>query len=236
MVLEQRKRDKISAIVYPSNCAGCGETLNIGETICPICEKLLMRVGENICKKCGRDKVSCKCKEHSLHFERSISPFYYQGIARECVVRFKFRGIMQAGEYLAAEMAKTFVKEYSDIKFDLIAAVPMSKSEIRKRNFDHTAFLAKKLNTSLEITYEKSALKKIFETKSQHELSYIYRTGNVFGVFDANPKLVEGKVILLIDDVMTTGSTLNECAKMLKLAGALRVYCLTAANVIDKYL
>ncbi len=124
-------------------------------------------------------------------------------------------------------MAHTVRREYADIDFDCIVPVPLSRDALRKRRYNQSAVLAKGLADLLDIPYAE-LLNKQQTTIPQRELPAYRRSGNVLGVFDATDGVPEGGSVLLVDDTVTTGSTLDECAKILKLYGAQAVYAVTA--------
>ena len=110
--------------------------------------------------------------------------------------------------------------------FDFVTSVPATPASVKKRGFDQSALLARGVAKELGLVYDCNVIKKIYETKSQHFLSNLLRRGNLTGAFDIVDKSkVKGRTVLLCDDVSTTGETLDECAKMLYLAGAEKIYC-----------
>ena len=151
------------------------------------------------------------------------------GGAREAVLRMKYAVNYQSAEYLAEKMADCVRERYCDVQFDEIAFVPFSKKQKRIREENQSEMLATELGKLLGLPV-RSYLVKLYDTRQQHTLKESLRSGNVLGIFDVDDKehSPEGKTILLCDDVKTTGATLNECAKMLRLAGAKDVKCVAA--------
>ena len=129
-----------------------------------------------------------------------------------------------------AEMAEVIRREYGGITFDAVTSVPLHPTDYRRRGFDQAARLARRLAEQLELPYL-PLLRKLYRTRPQKELPSVQRSGNLLGVFDVTQPM-EGKRILLVDDLITTGATLDECAKMLKLYGAAEVYAVTAAAAV----
>ena len=129
-------------------------------------------------------------------------------------------------EGFAAEMAEVVRREYGGLPFDCVTAVPLHKRELLDRGFNQAEKLGQALARRMGIPYA-TVLTKITATAPQKELSAVERSGNLLGVFDVCGD-VAGKTILLVDDVITTGATLDECAKMLKIFGAEEVYAVTA--------
>lgn len=144
---------------------------------------------------------------------------------------FKAKGNLQPADFLASRI----VSAYSASGFplpDFITCVPVTKREFAARGYSPARLLAKAVSKKLGVPFEQNALSKIYDTIPQRSLPKALRNGNIFGVFEADTDMVFARTVLLIDDVMTTGSTVNECAKMMKLAGAYKVFCAVAAKAV----
>ena len=127
-------------------------------------------------------------------------------------------------------IAESVKENYPGVNFDCVISVPMIKDDIKVRGYDQCAILSQGVAKHLGLVYDGTILEKIYKTKSQHSLKVIMRTGNLTGVFAVtDASKVEGKTLLLCDDVSTSGETLNECSKMLYLAGAKKIYCAVLA-------
>jgi len=148
------------------------------------------------------------------------------------ILAFKTAGSAVTAAYLAAEMAKSVRLRTKGMSFDLITYVPMTERDRRARGFNQARLIAKELAKEFRLPMG-DILVKIQETSPQKELTAIRRSGNMLGVFDLAPGTdVRGKRILLVDDIITTGSTLDECAKMLKIYGAESVVAATVAATV----
>lgn len=218
---------RIAAIFFPERCAYCGQVMPPCRPACDCCLPRLPRIREPVCRMCGREKDSCTCGGHRRHYERCVAPFYYEGIARTAVLRFK-EGAVRAALPLAEEMAVVVKREYPRVAFDRIVPVPMTTKAQKRRGFNQSDLLARELAGLLGVPREEM-LDKVMETAPQKGLSALERSGNLLGAFDlhsgAHP---EGKTLLLVDDIATTGATLDECAKMLKIYGADEIYTVVA--------
>ena len=224
----------VSCIFYPNRCIFCDELMPPTENLCDRCADSLPWIKGDVCPECGSKKEDCQCgRNHGNYYDGVASVFYYKDNVRECIHRFKFHGNKYAYKELGFLMAERFRECYSYIDFDYITYVPMDSKRKRKRGYNQSALLAERIAEELNIPLGINLIEKIFPTEVQHECTTeIERKGNLLGAFDINSEYdVCGKTVLLIDDVKTSGSTLNECGKMLYLHGAERVFCLTAAVV-----
>ena len=184
------------------------------------------RIGENRCLKCGCDKAHCHCGENNPRYEALIAPFYYEGGAKHAILKLKHYPIYAEG--LAAECYRVFQSYYGSEHFDMLCPVPMAKRREKQSGFNHSAALAKELAQLTGVPYAE-ALCVVAPAASQHTRDWRFRAGNVRGIYDIieNTSL-EGKTVLLVDDIKTSGATLGECALMLKLGGAKAVYAICA--------
>lgn len=219
--------DTLLKLIYPRRCACCNELINYDDLICDECADWLKFVPQNRCLKCGQEKKECECRRLNYIFSGIAAPFYNQDSSKKCVYGYKFNKRLYAAEFLTKYICRDIEHYFGDINFDCVCHVPMTKRSRRKRDFDHSAYLAKKIARDLELRFDSKLLKKIVDNNPQHKMNFGERPLNVKGAFVANKK-AEGKTILLVDDIKTTGATLNECAKQLLLSGAKDVYCATA--------
>jgi len=189
---------------------------------CPFCARLLSDRDHGICEKCSaslpRTKVGERFKVDFM--TRVVSPLYYEKQVRESFLRYKFHGITAYSDVYAQLMAETIAREL-DGCYDLITWVPLSRKRLRKRGYDQARLLAEKTASILSIT-TMPVLQKFRDTKAQSGLTTAQeRRGNISGCYAVmNEEYIRGKRILLVDDILTTGSTLSECARVLLLSGA----------------
>jgi ComF family protein len=224
-------KEHIVNAFFPKRCKLCGKVINPHYDLCCDCENGDFYIKGEICELCGVEKEYCVCKKHKNSFCAVVSPFYYEGGAKAAVLKLKFGEHRQYAKSLAEYMASCVNERFEGVEFDEIAFVPMTKSQIRERSFNQSELLAIELGKALGKPVVKYLIKE-FETKQQHTLKESLRKGNVLGAFAVDgeiPFSPEGKTVLLCDDILTTGATMNECAKMLRLSGAKDVYCVAAA-------
>ncbi len=221
--------DFISYLIFGNHCKYCGELIPFGETLCNECETDLPRITGEKCKLCGAGKDRCSCKKTKMRYDGICAPFYYEKTIETAIRKYKFADKPYIAKVLATDMAETVKADFADIKFDFIDYIPFSKSQNKKRKYNPAGEIAKEMSKILGIPVC-NVLTKPFETETQHISGAFYRKGNVAGAYDTLDNMdLQGKTVLLVDDIKTTGSTLNECARVLKIAGAERVYCAVAA-------
>lgn len=220
--------ERVLELIFPPRCAYCGQVIpRSSQGICDKCEGELVYNGE-LCVHCGKPKSDCECHgRKKSEYLALISPFTYTGLARSAVLRLKNKPT--GAPRLAGDIVKFVSDYYGSVPFDFVTFVPASSERVSKKGFNHAKVLAEEVAKLLDLPCE-SVLCKLYNTVSQHSSSSSTRAGNVRGVFDCSePERVRGKTVLLIDDVSTTGATLNECALMLNLYGADSVYAATVA-------
>lgn len=221
--------------LFPKRCVFCGELISPHREYCDSCATQISVVDLPICPKCGRGKPHCSCRSHSRFYDRLSAPYYYERAVRNGIHRLKFRGNKRNSSFFARRMCEAYARDYSDLHFDYSACVPSTAWAVKERGYNQSELLAKSVSERLGVEYCAGMLVKLYETTSQHSIGVLRRKGNLTGVFDVAPQFnVEGKSILLIDDVATSGETLDECAKMLYLHGAKSICCLTIALTKEK--
>lgn len=190
------------------------QTMRMGEK-CVYCGREIPE-GDPVCMECAREEEAL-CN-HDGFIGGTLFAYRYGGIVRSLIHRFKYDDSPHVSLFMAQRMAE-FLAPY-DVNADMVTFVPIHETRKKIRGYDQSEFLALHLGMLLEIP-GKAALVRVRETKPQYKLSAQERGRNVRGTFrlreDAEPK---GKNILLIDDILTTGSTAGECMRTLTEAGA----------------
>lgn len=221
--------DRLICAVFPCRCPYCGTVLSPQEFCCADCLQNLPKIEHPICPFCGHSKEDCTCKKKKAYYSAITAPFYYEETILKAVHRLKFENKDFVADTFAKDMAEAVKLSFPIDEIDLIAFVPFSKKQTRERLYNPSEVLARALSKELSIPCE-AILLKLFETKTQHNLKSDARSGNVLGVYEVEEHAdIEDKTVLLVDDIKTTGATLSECAKMLKLRGAKCVYAATFA-------
>lgn len=227
--------DNIKNNMYPPRCLFCSNIVSVdewGNIICDYCKKNIYYLGDNVCKFCGNKlkngEVCPKCFDDIKYFEKAVSLFYYTDI-REGIIDFKFRNIKSNGIYFGKMMAYFLKDVYSSWinTFDCIVAVPMHNIKRKRRGYNQSEILATTISDIIDIPYDFTLIFKKRKTLSQTKITDITRIENIKDSFRAEN--CKGLRILLVDDVYTTGSTANECSKVLMKAGAKEVFVFTLA-------
>ncbi len=230
-------------LLYPANCHVCGTALRpFGDSpVCPACRRKISFIGVRACAGCGlplRETVpvgeeflcgGCRTARH--YFERGVSAFVYDGPARELIHLFKYSGSSYLARFFALSLADA-VRERLDVTgAELVVPVPLHRSRRRKRGYNQAGEIARRLARLLGLRCKPGALQRLSQCGSQVGRTRARRKENVRGCFRVlDRRLVRERTIFLVDDVYTTGATVDECSKVLLRAGAERVIALTAAR------
>ena len=205
--------------VFPPRCTGCGVD---GTFLCEICIASLRRAVPPRCGRCWRPGVveTCIiCQVEPPPFDGLRAACVYEGLARDLVHALKYRGMTALVPSIGALCTDALRAE--DHGFDVVVPVPLHGARKRARGYNQAELLAKYVGGQLEIPVESGGLERHRPTSQQARSSDAQeRQRNVAGAFRGRPKLVEGRSVLLIDDVTTTGATLTACTEALKEAGA----------------
>ena len=223
--------DNLIKIVYPDRCACCGRIVGSGK-LCGGCEALIKRIPDNCCLKCGLPFQSCECGAGEPAADGFAAPFYNCGRAQRGIYRLKFHSAERAADFFGAAMADCFKERFPGVVPDGICFVPMDRVSKRKRGFNQAERLARVVADKLYVPVIPEAIRKTRRCEPQHTLSREKRIRNVKGAF-AGDGPVAGKTLIIIDDIRTTGATINECARALKAAGAEKVFGLCAVRSLS---
>ena len=199
---------------------------------CVFCSRILNKSDDGWCDKCTESLpyADNHGKQSGDIFDFCLSPLYYTGVVRRSILRYKFKSASHYADVYSKLLADC-IRECPDIKYDIISWVPLSSKRERKRGYDQAMLLA--MATALELDdIAVETLKKIHDVQAQSELGdKKERSANISGAYEAaDPEIISGKRVLLIDDVVTTCSTLDECAGVLLSAGAAGVVCAALAR------
>lgn len=231
--------NRLAAVFYPHRCFICDKALRYPANVCEACRAKLLRYSEvnaACCDVCGLKLRACICRPGRL-YEKAVFPLYFEGDTRVSLHKMKFRGRLDKVKPFAEAIFHTMNERGVTEKTDLLTFIPMEPKKERRRGYNQAQLLCEEISALSGIPMLK-LLYKCQSTDTQHDVSsFLYRSGNALGVYDPLPEATEeiqNKRILLIDDILTTGSTLNEAAKTLLIFGADAVYVAAAAAVPKK--
>lgn len=211
----------ILSLIYPPKCVFCGTVIDKSD-ICEECKKTLpFTKGDSIYQKFP-------------FVDKCISPLYYKDYVRRAVLRFKFAGCSCYSRRLGGIMSECAENNLDCGSIDMISCIPLSRKRMHDRGYNQAELLAKEISKKVGVEYLPT-LKKIRHNTAQSTIKDSkQRAANVIGAYKVvDAEKVKGKYILLVDDVVTTGSTVSECARILKKSGAKAVYCVTLARRED---
>ena len=204
-------------LLYPPRCAFCRRTGVHG--VCADCERTLPYAKVQLCEGAG--------------FGRCASPLLYEDAVRESLLRFKFHGAQSAAEGYGELLARCAAEELGG-QFDTVTWVPVSKKREHERGYDQARLLAKATAKALGLPLTPTLHKQRNTQPQSGTGDAAKRRANITGAYRMKRSAdVTGKRVLLIDDVVTTGATLSECARVLGKAGAEQVVCATVARSAD---
>lgn len=225
--------NKIFKALFPENytCDICGTEIFRGN-FCADCLKTITFNDRHICPVCGRktlrDEICMECKQKPPLFKKAVSAFVYENGAIILISKFK-SGKPYLKEFFADKLAQSLVG-FPEI--DCIVYVPLTKLSLIKRGYNQSRLLASSLSVRVQTPVLYNAIKRVKRGRAQKGLTQKERVENVKGAFKVTKRNeIKGKSVLLIDDVMTTGSTVNEVSRILLKAGAAKVYVATVASV-----
>ncbi len=229
-------KDILLSVIFTKRCRFCESVTDIREEVCEKCKNEIFTIDGDTCQKCGCKKSDCTCKGKTRYYISICAPYYYAGAVKKSISLLKFHNNKNMAETLAKDMAKTFNERYGELEFDICTFVPAHKSELKKRGYNQAQLIAENLSKEIGVPFF-TVLEKNFETAPQHSLNESMRSGNLLGAIGLKENCktdITNKRILLCDDVKTTGSTLDECAKTLLINGAAEVRCITACIAKNK--
>lgn len=233
---------KLLNIVLPPICGICKEFVNEENTLCPTCFKQMNFITKPYCKICGRpfefavsdDCVCSQCLMEQPLFSKARSVLVYNDASKKLILPFKNGDRLDLAPLLAKMMQRSATDMINET--DIIIPVPLHRWRLFKRKYNQSAILAQKLAKIFCKEYSPDALKRIRASPSQGHLTAKERRKNVVNAFHVKrPEKVYQKSVLLIDDVLTTGATANECAKVLLKSGASQVFLLTIASTMPNW-
>lgn len=222
-------------LLFPRRCPLCDRPVDkIGRYICKKCENEIRYVASPYCFQCGKGlkddtREFCEDCENSNHvFDKGKALYEYDAI-KEAVYRFKYAGRREYAEFFGKQIAEKMGEEIRGLSPDLIIPVPLHKNREMKRGYNQAALLAREVSKVLNIPINEKIIYRCKPTVPQKELNGKERQNNLKNAFKMRQNDVKLKTIIVIDDIYTTGVTMDEMALCLKKAGAGKIYCISLA-------
>lgn len=211
--------------LFPPRCLLCEEVVEPNVFLCKECAPKLSTDKSKRCTLCGSRFKECECDNYIYIFDGAISPYFNSGNPKKAYYDYKFRKIRRNARFFAERMAESVNTYYPDTKFDFITRVPKSK----KGEFDHTKYLSQELSECISVKFVDALEPTGKNREIQRKLHKEDRFRNVDNAYRVIYPCKD-KTVLLLDDIKTTGATLNECTRRLKFAGAKKVYCISVLS------
>lgn len=232
---------RVVDLVYPRNCQFCAETLTEEHrgVICPACLAKAKPIEPPFCQHCAlpfagklHEPFACGyCKDLNLHFSRAVAACRAEGVVRDCIHRFKYNREMYFEQHLTDWLTAAGKRWIDWQRVDAIVPVPLYPRKERQREFNQAERLARALSRAVDVPVLARQLRRVKETSTQTRLDATTRRANVRNAFAARRgEVFVGKRLVLVDDVFTTGATLDSCARVLREEGAEDVIALTVAR------
>lgn len=221
---------KIAAtILYPPVCPVCKKILGYQKLICRKCSGKMIAVGENTCKSCGKpleneEREYCyDCSKKKHYYEQGVAAFRYNETVKKTIYEFKYQNKREYARYYSSQLILQYDHIFKQWGIEAIVPVPIYKLKKRKRGFNQAQLIGKELSYHLQIPCINQWLIRVKNTIPQKELNDAGRKKNLEDAF-AVKKDYPYKTVLLVDDIYTTGSTIDHCAKILRANGCQKVY------------
>lgn len=232
--------ERIADWFYPRICPGCGQVSDrSGRHLCWGCLSRIELYTHSLCERCGcfaegqvaHGFICGACKGARPAFDRARAAGRFAGVLRELVHQFKYGQALWLRQDLLDLLHGCLMAHFAQEAVDVVLPVPLHPVRERERSYNQAALLAQGLAQRIGRRYDARALVRMRQTETQTQLDAAHRRMNMLGAFSvARPAWVTRRNVLLVDDVMTTGATLNECARMLKKAGARTVWAVTVGR------
>lgn len=222
--------------MYPRRCPVCDEPVRVKERlICEECKNAFVRVPPPRCCKCGKHVDAAEnhmfcfdCARTPRRYERGFALYEYASV-HDSIHMFKNRGRPEYADYYALVMAEVLGDKIKAMGADAIVPIPLHPSKLRKRGYNQAALLARRLGELCKIPVREDVLLRVQKTTVQKHLSHTERQNNMKKAFHIGENDVKLNNIILIDDVYTTGNTIDAAAEVLLRAGVKKVFFITLA-------
>lgn len=225
--------------LFPSNgsCVFCNRILLFEPNpFCYDCAGKIHWIGQQVCEKCGKEEflgstgLCNDCTYNAHEYDQGMALFTYVREGKRIIQEIKYHGNKKLAKWLGVKLSKR-LSEMDWQGIDMILPIPLHPNRLKERGFNQSLEIAKGMVASMDIPLIDNLLIRVKDTPHQTDLSKVERQRNIKDAFRIEDEtIIQGKTILLVDDVYTTGSTINACAKVLRKAGAKKIYFAVAAT------
>ncbi len=222
--------------LFPPRCPVCDDVRPVHAPLCcPECREKLIFVGNQTCCRCGKPvydsgvEYCYDCRKKSHAFSAGVSLFVYEDVIRESMMRFKYHGREEYSVWYISELWKQKGRQLKAFCADAVVPVPIHATRYRQRGYNQAEALARELSHRLELPVRRELLRRTKATSAQKALNDVERLRNLLEAFSAprQKKRTTPERVILVDDIYTTGSTLEACTRVLKKAGVSEVMVVT---------
>lgn len=226
-------KEMLYSIFFPRRCPICDEVVAYGCMICPDCERKIPYIKEPVCKKCGkqleneRQEYCGDCGRKKHYFLQGKAVFSYQKDMKLSMYRFKYANKREYADYYAEIAAREYGTWIKRKGIDIIVPVPMFSWKKRQRGYNQAEVFAKALSRETGIAVERNLIRRVKNTAPQKALNDRQRKDNLKNAFQVAINIVKYRKILLVDDIYTTGATVDAIAETLQKAGITEIYILS---------
>ena len=225
----------LTDLIYPRRCPVCDKAVRpFGSLICEICKDALSYIGEAYCMKCGKElgeeetEYCGDCLRHRHIFDAGRAPFAYKSMS-DSIYRFKYKGRQEYAAYYAECISERLGEWIGQRRPDALVPVPIHASKKHVRGYNQAEVLARELGSILHIPVETNLIKRVRKTSPMKDLSVSERQNNLKRAFKICRNDVKLSTIVIIDDIYTTGSTIDAMSYELRRAGIKRIYFVSLA-------
>ena len=225
-------QEMVINFLFPSHCIGCGK---IGTFLCESCYQKLPRISSPICNKCGKPESTATlcptCWGWQSQVDGIRSPFRFEGVIRQAIHELKYHNLKAIAERVA-ELIFNYLQT-NPVPGEVLVPVPLHKNRLRQRGYNQSGLIVNELSKLTALPVVEGCLLRVKDSLPQAKTETVNdRRRNVANAFTCMDQRLSGKYVLLVDDVCTSGATLEGCAAALKSAGVLSVWGLTLAREI----
>ncbi len=232
------QKENILHLLFPPRCPVCDKVLYSSvflepEKCCPSCEKIPEYVREPVCKKCGKpieneqEEYCYDCEKHKRQYVQGKALWLYKGKMKQSMYRFKYQNRREYAHFYSSELVRVYGEWIRRQGIEAIVPIPLHRTKKQQRGYNQAELVAEEIGRQMGLPVYDNLLKRVRKTKVQKNLSDTERKNNLKRAFKTYTNNVQLRYILLVDDIYTTGSTINEAAAELRKSGVDHVYCIS---------